>query len=110
KQAPGLAAAYTRHLFPAHALPLAEESDRVRLGHVEGIVGAEHDVIGAPDLDQMLQLALVEYDGAEIELLQILRRRLLDVDAAVLAMGEGVVEAAPIGRQVAAAMRDANLQ
>src|SRR5438046_1276238 len=96
KQAFSIAAGYKRHLFPAHALHLAEESDRVGLGHVEGIIGAEHDVIGAPDLDQMLQLALVEDHGVEIELLQILRGRLLDVDAAILAMREGVVEAAPI--------------
>src|ERR1700751_6101223 len=85
KQAFCVAASHKRHLFPAHALHPAEESDRIGLGHVEEIVGAQHDVIGAPDLDQMLQLALVKYDGVEIELLQILRRRLLDVDAAILA-------------------------
>ena len=67
-------------------------------------------MVGAPDLDQMLELALVEHDGVEIELLQIFRRLLLDGDAAILAMRPGVVEAAPIAGDIAAAMGDADLQ
>src|SRR5689334_18430256 len=58
----------------------------------------------------MFQLALVEHYGVEIELLQIFRRWLLDVDPAILAMRECMVEAAPIGRQIAAAMGDADLE
>jgi len=48
--------------------------------------------------------------GVEIEFFQIFRRWLLDADAAVLAMREGVVEASPIAGNVAAAMGDADFQ
>src|SRR4051812_871150 len=58
----------------------------------------------------MFQFALVEHDRVEIELLQILRRRLLDGDAAILAMREGVIETPPIAGDVAAAMGDADFQ
>ena len=40
----------------ADALHAVEETDRIWFGHVERIVGAEHDVIGAPGFDQVLQL------------------------------------------------------
>jgi hypothetical protein len=59
----------------ADALDAAEEADRIGFRHVERVIGAEHDVIGAPDIDQMLELALVEHDGVEIQLLQVFRRR-----------------------------------
>src|ERR1700733_646876 len=110
QQALRVAAGHQRHVLFADALDPSEEADGIRLRHVERIIGTEHDVIGAPDLDKVLELAFVEYDSVEIELLQVFRRLLLDGDAAILAMRPCVVEAAPIAGDVAAAMGDADFQ
>ena len=50
-------------------------SDRVILAHVEGIVGAHEDPIGAEDFDEVGELVFGEHDRVEIDLPQICCRR-----------------------------------
>src|SRR5918995_6882957 len=52
-------------------LPALDESHRVVHPHVEGVVGAQYNVVGAVAVDQVVQHLRVEHDGVEIELLEI---------------------------------------
>ena len=75
-----------------------------------GIVGAHQDVIGAVLRDQIFELVMGIDQRVEIQPLQISRRHFLDAGAGVGPRRGGVVDAPGIGRQIAAAMRQHDLQ
>ncbi len=72
-----------------------------------GIVAAEHDLAGADLRRQMADRFGREDQGIEIDLLEIFRRRLLELHVGIAALGPdhaGMVRTIGIGRQVPAAM------
>ena len=60
--------------------------------------------------DQRVELVGREHDGVEIDLLEIAGRRLRQVGVAVRARAPGVIDAAGIGAEIAAAMHGEDLQ
>src|SRR6266536_455590 len=73
-------------------------------------LGAVEDVVGAVQVDQVLQLVVGVDERIEIEPLQVGRRHLLEMHAGVGAGRGGVVDPPRISRQIAAAMGDDDLQ
>src|SRR5262245_52130597 len=55
-----------------------DEPARIVPAHVVGIVGADHDVIGAPQVHEVTKLLAIEHDRVEVELGERLARRLLE--------------------------------
>ena len=49
--------------------------DRIIFGHIEWVVGAHHDPVGAEDVDQICQLVIGKDHCVQIDLPQIGRRR-----------------------------------
>ena len=88
----------------------AEQRERVVVAHVVRVVGAEQHVVGAVEVDQVLQLAGLEDHGVEEELAQVGGGRLRDALTHVLARAPAVVEPSRVGRQVAAAVHHEDLE
>ena len=90
-----------RFVHPVHP---GNMSDRIIFGHVERIVGSHHNAIGTEHVDQVSQLVLGENDGIEIDLPQIGGRRQRQIAVAILPSTPGVIDAAGVARQIAAAV------
>ena len=87
-----------------------DEADRVDFAHIGGIVGADQDVVGAVLVDEILQLVMGVDERVEIKPFEVCRRHLFQMHAGVGPRRCGVVDAPRIGRQIAAAMGDDELQ
>ena len=84
--------------------------DRVVIGHVVRIVGAHHHMVGPEGRDQRGKLLRREHHGVEIDLPEIARRRFRQAALRIAARPPGVVDAARIGAEKAAAMDRDDLQ
>src|SRR5213592_1737647 len=110
-QQPGCVASHDLSFLKRGQLPdSADESHRVLHAHVVGVVGAEQDVIGAEALDQVMEHAAIEGEAVEIELLQVAGRLPFYADPAIRAGAVRMVHARPVMREVAAAVRQQDLQ
>src|SRR5262249_23558351 len=85
-------------------------ADRIVVGHVEGIVRSHDDMVGAVETHQLGELVGREYDGVEIDFLEIAGRRVRQVAVRIRARAPGVIDAAAVSGEIAAAVRGKNLQ
>src|SRR3982074_533236 len=77
-------------------------SDWIIFGHVERVVGAHHDTIGAEDIDQIRQLVIAKDYSVEIDLPQIGRRRQWQLAMRILPRSPSVIDPARITGKIAA--------
>src|SRR5690606_23328110 len=82
----------------------AMEADRIGLGHVERVVGAQAQLVGPVGPDQAVELVLIEHQRVEPQLAQVARRRVLAVLAAVSPRAPAVIHPPPVAGQIASAM------
>src|SRR5262249_31908747 len=85
-------------------------ADRIVVGHVEGIVRSHDDVVGAVEAHQLGELMGREYDRVEINFLEIAGRRVRQVAVRIRARAPGVIDAAGVSGEIAAAVHGQNLQ
>jgi hypothetical protein len=82
---------------------------RVIFGHVERVVGAEHNLVGTILLGQELKLVVCKHRSIEIHIFEIAGGRLINVQATILALTPSVVHASGIGGHEGAAMHNYKL-
>jgi hypothetical protein len=92
---------------PTRAL---DKADRINLAHIGWVIGAYQHVVGAILVHQIFELVVGKDDRVEIEPLQVGGRHPVYLFAAIGPRCRGVIYAAGISRQIAAAMRDHKLQ
>ena len=85
-------------------------ADRIVVRHVERIVGAHEDVVGAEHLHEIFELVRREHHRVEIDLLQVFGRRLGQLVGDVGARAPSVIDAARIAAEIAAAVHGEDLQ
>jgi hypothetical protein len=82
----------------------------VGFGHVERIVGAHHNMIGAENLNQRIELLRREHDAVDKNVLEIVRRRMRQISTAIGPSAPGVIDAVGICTEVSAAVHGKQLQ
>jgi len=84
-------------------------ADRIEFQHVERIIGAHDDAVGAEGLHQRLKLMRRKNDRVEIDVPpQIGRRRFRQIAVRIRPCAPGMIDAAGIGAEEAAAMHGQN--
>ena len=77
--------------------------DRIEVRHIERIIRAQHHMIDAEGLHQRLELDRGEHHRVEKHLLQVFAWRLRQAAARIRSRPPGVVDAAGIAAEIAAA-------
>src|ERR1019366_1662012 len=83
----GIAACYLGQRCLVHPMHPRNMSDWIVFGHVERVVGAHDDAVGAEHVDQIGQLVIAENHGVEIDLQQIGRWRQRQLAMRILPRG-----------------------
>src|SRR5258708_7953030 len=104
KHANGISPGQLRNGALVDALKSRDVTDRIVLGHIEGVIGAHKDTVRSEQLEQISQLVIAEHDGVEINLSQIGSWWQREAGVAILPGAPGVIDPAGIAGKVTAPM------